>query len=196
MSARYIVRAVKFTCLDESGADFFGSDEPYWVFSTRGQNGEVHTTRSREFGDVDSGDTRSFAKNSNAIIWPPKGATKGAPGPIALSIQLYEADQGDKDETVKKTHLAFDLAEKAPFVGSWVKEVPGIVRDQLTDLIGDDLMGSKTLLFPANRLERQLPVVGASLTEKHRFGGNSGDLPFEIAGGPDYDLFIQITRVA
>jgi len=57
-------------------------------------------------------------------------------------------------------------------------------------------MGSVTLHFPAHRLERQLPRPGASLTKKVRLGGRSGDLPFEIAGGPDYDLHIRCTRVA
>jgi hypothetical protein len=73
--------------------------------------------------------------------------------------------------------------------------VPGIVRDQIADFIGDDLMGSKTLSYSATRLARRLPRVGATLTERHRFGGNSGDLPFEVAGGPDYDLFLEVARV-
>ncbi len=86
-------------------------------------------------------------------------------------------------------------AMAVPGHGEWIKRVPEIVKDQLSSLIGDDLMGSKTLLFPVSRLSRLFPRPGLKKTEKHRFGGNSGDLPFEIAGGPDYDLFIQIERV-
>lgn len=194
---RYIVRAAKFVCVDESGVDIFGSDEPYWVFTARGADPNVHTTRSKVFGDVDSGDTRPFASdNGRNVIWPRKGATAGAAGPIALAIQLWEADQGDPSEISEKTERAFDLGAEAPVIGEWVRRVPGIVRDQIADFIGDDLMGSKTLSFSASRLARRLPRVGSRLTQKHRFGGNSGDLPFEVAGGPDYDLFIEVTRVA
>ncbi len=190
----YIVTAIKFKCIDESGFDFFGSDEPYWVFTARDSDGNVHTTRSREFGDVDSGETRKFAEN--AVVWPRKGATQGAPGPIALSIQLWESDQGDKDDITRRTEQAFKLAEQAPKIGKWVKEVPEVVRNQIAELLGDDLMGSKTLLFRSGRLAKRLPHVGASFRRTLHFGGHSGDLPFEVSGGPDYDLTIQITRVA
>jgi len=196
-NARYVVRIKTFVCVDESGVDFTGSDEPYWIFTARGAGPEVHTTRSKVFGDVDSGDTRSFAAdNDRNVVWPRKGAAAGAPGPIALTIQLWESDQGDPAEIAKQTERAFDLGSQAPVIGEWVRRVPAIVRDQIAEFVGDDLMGSKTLSFPAARLARQLPRVGSKLTQKHRFGGNSGDLPFEVAGGPDYDLFLEVTRVA
>jgi hypothetical protein len=194
---RYVVRIVKFDCVDESGVDFIGSDEPYWVFTAYDPNGKVHSTRSKVFGDIDSGETRRFQTDGDRnIVWPRKAAVQGAAAPIGLSVQLWEADQGDPDVVAKKTEQAFDLGERAPVVGTWVSLVPSIVRDQLADFIGDDLMGSVTLHFPAHRLERQLPRPGASLTKKVRLGGRSGDLPFEIAGGPDYDLHIRCTRVA
>jgi hypothetical protein len=195
--SNYVVRTIKFVCVDESGVDFVGSDEPYWVFTARDSGGNVNTTRSKEFGDVDSGETRSFATDNNRnVIWPAKGAVKGAPGPIALSIQLWEADQGDHDAIAKQTEQLFNLGSQAPVVGEWINLVPQIVRDQISNFVGDDLMGSKTLLFSDSRLARQLPRPGAKLVQKYRFGGNSGDLPFEIAGGPDYDLYLEITRVS
>lgn len=194
---RYVVRIVKFTCVDESGVDFIGSDEPYWVFTARDANGKVHTTRSKVFSDVDSGETRRFLTDGDRnIVWPRKAGVQGDAAPIGLSVQLWEADQGDPDVVAKNTQQAFDLGALAPVVGDWVRLVPSIVRDQLADFIGDDLMGSTTLHFPARRLERQLPRPGTSLTATIRFGGRSGDLPFEIAGGPDYDLHIRVTRVA
>jgi hypothetical protein len=167
------------------------------VFTARGADPTVNTTRSKVFGDVDSGDVRPFAtENGRNVIWPRKGATAGAPGPIALSIQLWEADQGNAEEIAKQTEKVFDLGGEAPVIGEWIRRVPGIVRNQIADFIGDDLMGSKTLHFPANRLARQLPNVGSRITQKYRFGGNSGDLPFEVAGGPDYDLIVEVARVA
>ena len=29
------------------------------------------------------------------------------------------------------------------------------------------------------------------MTERFHFGGKNGDLPFTVAGGPDYDLWLQ-----
>lgn len=195
--AHYVVRVIKFKCVDESGFDFAGSDEPYWIFTARDANGKVSTTNSKVFGDVDSGDTRKFATgNGRNVVWPRKGASNGAAGPIALSIQLWEQDQGDPADVAKKTQKALDLGGQAPIVGKWIRKVPSVVRDQLVDLIADDLMGSKTLVFSASRLARRLPRAGAKFQAKHRFGGNSGDLPFEVAGGPDYDLFIEVERVS
>jgi hypothetical protein len=197
MAPTYVVRIIKFKCVDESGLDFFGSDEPFWIFTARDPNGKVSTTNSKEFSNVDSGDQEKFPTDNNRnVIWPRKGDTAGAPGPIALSIQLYEKDQGDPADVAKKTQQAFDLAAQAPVVGQWVRLVPSVVKDKLGDLIADDLMGSKTLLFPASRLARQLPSPGSKRVETHRFGGNSGDLPFEISGGPDYDLTIVLARVS
>lgn len=194
---KYVVRAVKFKCVDESGADFLGSDEPFWVFSARDPGGRIHTTRSQEFKDVDSGEQRKFeAGNGQNVIWPRKGASSGDSGSIALSIQLWEADQGDHDAIARDTQKAFELGGLAPVIGDWIRRVPGVVKDQIADFVGDDLMGSRTLLFPAARLARQLPRPGARMTQTLRFGGNSGDLPFEIAGGPDYDLVIEIARVS
>jgi hypothetical protein len=135
--ARYRVKAVKFRCGDESGLDFLGSDEPFWVFTALDANNKVHTTRSKVFGDVDSGNSRRFESDGNRnVVWPHKGDAAGARGPIALTIQLWESDQGDPDEVAKNTELAFELGGQIPGHGEWIKRVPKIVRDQLADLKG------------------------------------------------------------
>ncbi|WP_221392036.1 hypothetical protein [Dyadobacter sp. NIV53] len=193
----YVLRIIKFTCVDESGIDFLGSDEPFWIFTAKVNNGEVNTASSRQFGDVDSGNTEKFLTDNNRnIIWPKKGAVQGAPGPIGLSIQLWDKDQGAKDTIEKQTEKAFDLGSQAPIVGDWVRRVPSIVRNQISAFIGDDLMSSKTVLFTNAQLDRHLRNVGSKLKQKIRFGGTGGDLPFEVAGGPDYDLFIEVERVS
>jgi hypothetical protein len=194
--ASYIVKLIKFDCGDESGVDRLGSDEVLWVFSARDSNGAVNTTHSRKFGNVDSGDSFKFKSGEESIVWPKKNDTKGDKGPIELSIQLWEIDKGDPDDIAKKTQKAFDLGALAPGVGEWVKRVPSVVRDKLNDLIADDLMGSKSLLYSEARLRKLAPEVGDRTVEKHHFGGRGGDLPFEVAGGPDYHLHYAIARVA
>ncbi len=195
--ANYTVRILKFKCVDESGLDILGSDEPCWIFTARDDQGGVSTTRSKEFSNIDSGDVVKFLTDNNRnVIWPKKAAAGGASGPVALTIQLWDIDQGNPDEIERKTEKAFDLGSQVPVVGEWIRRVPSIVRDQIANFIGNDLMGSKTLFFPEARLRRRLTSVGSKFVETHRFGGNSGDLPFEVAGGPDYDLVIEVQRVS
>lgn len=192
MASRYLARALRFECLDESGGDFFGSDEPYWVFTARSGDAS-HTTRSKVFGDVDSGDRRDF--DDSAVVWPRKGADEGAEGPIGLTVQLWESDQGDPDEVTRQTARAFEAGESLPIVGDWLEEVPDWARELLGNALGDDMMGSHTVGYPTARLRRRLPQVGDRIRERFRFGGSNGDLPFTVAGGPDYDLVLEVVRV-
>lgn len=194
--ASYTVKVLKFKAIDESGIDWTGSDEPLWVF-TANAGGRVTTSRSREFGDVDSGDTLTFdTANDRNTVWPVARDTKGAPAPIGLAIQLWEIDQGNATDIAKKTEKALNLAQWAPVVGEWVGKARGVIRDSLNNLIADDLMGSRTVMWSESVLQRRLPRAGASFVEKFRFSGKSGDLPFDVAGGPDYDLWVRIRRVS
>lgn len=194
--ASYTVQALKFKAVDESGIDWTGSDEPLWVF-TANAGGRVSTTRSREFGDVDSGDTLTFdATRNRNTVWPVARDSRGAPGPIGLAVQLSEIDQGQPDDIAAKTEKALNLAQWAPVVGEWVGKARGVVRDSLNNLIADDLMGSRTLLWSASVLHRRLPRPGTSFVERFRFSGRSGDLPFDVAGGPDYNLWVRVRRIS
>jgi hypothetical protein len=187
----YIVKALKFVCGDESGMDWLGSDRPYWVFTTK-VDGKVRTSRSPVFEDVDSGDSRRF--NESRTVWPAKDSKVGAEGPIALSVQLWEHDQGNVDDVAAATEKALTLAGVVS-ASAWVAAAGKVVSEALISLFGDDLMGSQTLLWSGDRLKRLLPEPGHSFTQKYHFGGNDGDLPFNIAGGPDYDLYLQVTRL-
>jgi hypothetical protein len=140
---KYLVNVDKFRCGDESGLDRLGSDEPYWVFTAKSDSDKAHSMRSQVFGNVDSGDVRQFdtAKGHN-IVWPSDGSAAGAPGPIGLSIQLWEKDRGDPDQVRKATETVLDIAGA---VGPWIGIVPGLISNQIVKLIGDDLMGSHTL---------------------------------------------------
>jgi hypothetical protein len=195
---RYLVRAVKFRADDESGIDWLGSDEPYWIFTAKSDGARPVTSRSAVFGDVDSGDTRTFeTANARNVIWPRPGDTAGRTGPIGLSIQLWESDQGNAEDVRKKTEAAFDLASDVPLpVADWVVKASKIVVNQLIKLVGDDVMGSRTVRLPATYLAKRLPKVGSKHALTWKFHGSGGDLPFEVAGGPDYTLHLEIVRVA
>ncbi len=43
---RYLVRTIEFKCIDESGIDWIGSDEPYWIFTALRSNVNPNTTCS------------------------------------------------------------------------------------------------------------------------------------------------------
>lgn len=193
---RYVVRALKFKCVDESGFDWPGSDEPYWVFTA--QSGRrTRSARSKVWQGIDSGDRRTFSRKSGKnVIWPARGATGGATGPIGVSIQLWENDQGNPDAIARIVSAAFAAGGFIPGVGPFVTAAPKIVRDQIARTLSDDLMGSRTIFFPTSVLRRHLRRRGAKFQQKLRFGGRNGDLPFTVAGGPDYDLWVEVQRVS
>jgi len=187
---RYVVRAVSFKCIDESGVDFTGSDEPVWIF-TANAGGVVTTTRSPEFGDVDSGDTRNFAMANSNLIWPSRTGTAGAPGPIGLAIQVWDVDQGNADTIATRTRQVLAAASFAPKVGQWVAAIPSFVPGLVGDFLGDDLLGSRQFFYSAETLASRLPRVGSTFTQQARFTEVC-----TICNPADYDLFLQVKRVA
>jgi hypothetical protein len=184
------VRAEKFVAVDESGYDWLGSDEPMFVFTTVGSDEDPFTTRSPEYGDVDSGSERSFPW---MCLLPQCGLLTE---PTALSIQLFEMDSADPDTVRTWVERGATAVEWGSYLYSGEKtEVPDEFVDYLVDLFGDDLMGSTTVRLDPSDLIKRLPTPGTSITGKIRMGGHSGDLPWEVAGGPDYDLYLKFTRM-
>ena len=57
------IEAVNFKCLDETGYDWLGSDE-----IRVGINSSFANIISREFGDVDTNETRSFKPEESCIL--------------------------------------------------------------------------------------------------------------------------------
>lgn len=186
---RYKIEAVRFTATDESGWDRAGSDEPMFTF-TSAIGDDSHTVRSREFGNVDSGDTRTLEM---CVI---ESCTEGFSEPLKLSIQLFEMDWGSPEDTKKAVEAAATVVEWGVLAVTGSKvEVPSWLTNQLSAMAGNDLMGSLTLEFDPAELINEVPVVGGSTVKRYHLGGNSGDLPFEIAGGPDYHLELRVTRL-
>lgn len=190
---RYVITADRFHCGDESGPDWWGSDEAVWAFTTKLEDEESQTHVTQKYGDVDSGDTRSFRTGEGEIAPVEGSLAEGVAAPVGASIQLTEEDQGrDLKEHVEE---AFEAAEDIPTVGEWVRKVPDFVKEYLVAVLEDDLMGSNTIIFRPRDLERRLPTIGSSFVDRLYFGGQGGDLPFAVAGGPDYYLYVKVTRV-
>jgi hypothetical protein len=183
------IEAVKLYAGDESGYDFLGSDEPMVVFTSASGNAAPITVATPEFSDVDSGETRSL---NNLCV---ASCTTGFTAPTALSIQLFEMDQGSAESVRQKVEYAAKAIQWGSIVFGGSVTVPDSFIDYLTSLLGNDLMGSKTLRYDPQVLRQLLPNVGNSMTEKHHLGGHDGDLPWDVAGGPDYDLYLKITRL-
>jgi hypothetical protein len=173
----YRIKLVRFRAADESGPDWAGSDEPYFVFGSVGTDGTSSTRKSVTFGDVDSGETRNFGVWD--YVWGNSCWGKLAPMGIGYSIQLWEEDAGS---------IATYVGSQYPQV-AWLGEATKRVG-QATDLIlgwlQDDLLGTHTATYTPTQLASRLPVVGSSFIETVYLGGGSGSA--------DYYVDMQVAR--
>ena len=178
----YNLEAIKFRCIDESGVDWTGSDEPYFVFTTSLEQtpGQMATVRSREFGDIDSGDTRNFS--------PPVVFANSVPGGVATNVVVMEADGGNSDKAVSRINQALTVARWAARV--WSGGVPGDVDKKILDYLrrwyNDDVLAQRTLMWAPWELAQGAPTVGSSVTEEVGFKG----------GGSNYTVTFRATRVS
>ena len=102
---RFIVEAVRFKAVDESGRTDLTSDEVFAVF----RSGE-HSMITEVYDDVDSSDVESF-EAGQSCIWPvadtsQRGertwacSTEGGRGPISFHIELYDLDPNVVDRNI------------------------------------------------------------------------------------------------
>ncbi|MFF2317374.1 hypothetical protein ACFVTE_14000 [Arthrobacter sp. NPDC058097] len=192
--SNYVVRALKFTCVADTGPDWGGTDDLYWIFTALDPGAQqTKTMRSNVFAEVIPGGTRLFPPKS--VVWPKQGDIDGAPGPIALSVQLWEEDQGNAEATRKTTEQEMSAVGYLPQLTDWAAQAASVVGLAVVGAVEDEVMGAKTFLFQQSRLRKLLKNPGDSYIERFLFGGNTGDLLFEVAGVPDYELFLQVERV-
>jgi hypothetical protein len=193
---RYTIEVLHFRALDESGADWNGSDEVFGLFhSTRG-----YSTRTSKHGDVDSGDFRRIASGERCLApqrilsggttegWlvAPDGTrwecdSRGTPGPIGLRLELWEDDGCN------------------PFFPSCFNTYVPPVRDP-----NDDLIGRVEVTYTASQLASRLPNVGDRFGDTFTLGGPCGhQAPNHVCGvgpltatGPEYELLVSVHRVS
>jgi hypothetical protein len=187
---RYKVTASHFKAVNESGADWTGSDEPYWLFSTVSNSGTASTRATRVFGDIDSGDTQQFPID-DSCLWGCSQVGTPAPNGIGLSVQLWEQDLGHVDETWHDTAQFFQDA--GPILSSagapeWVSTASNVIGHGLEFILGwaeDDLLGSNTYAFTSSQLASALPNRGTSFTDTRTY----------TDGGATYTLTMTISRI-
>lgn len=193
---RFIVEAVSFTAVDESGLDWAGSDEVYAIWTSADTRAV-----SQLFGDVDTTETRSFPTGQRCIypIRPPKAGdtnllagdgdewgcwAAGRGGPVEFSVWLFEHD-GHGFPLCFSGHNGTDL------------DYPLSCYD---DLIGtfDFSLSSEDLVTHV------LPAEGSSRLITKTLGGPCGyQPPGTVCGysrfsptGPEYKFRFRLTRVA
>lgn len=152
----FVATAVGFKALDETGPDWPGSDEVYAVFSDLDPNHLDHQTAT--FGDVDSGETRTFAATDNCIAPEPR-CDHGLPA-IHFQLSMWESDGGFLHGDLPGAHEVLRIGA-ATF---------------------DDLIGRADVSLSAAQLLAALPTVGASAeyTIKPTGGAGSYQLTYRI----------------
>jgi hypothetical protein len=187
---KYQVKAVSFHANDETGIDWLGSDEPYWIFNSVGMNGTSLSTASHTFGNIDTGDTASFGATEGCVYLSCSGGA--APNGIGFSIQLWEHDLGYVPQTLSDTALAFHelggILEPLGGELTWLGKASTYMGDAVNYLASwsaDDLIGSQTYVFNPAYLANRLPATGGSFTDTRTYSG----------GGGEYTLTMAITRV-
>ncbi len=187
----YHIKASSFRCNDETGWDWWGADEPYWIFgSTAG--GSATTSRSQTFSGIDSGDSANFASN-DGCLWGTDCAPRDFPGgEIGVHIQLWEHDYGDPSRIQAGVATAFAAAAGvlvALGVTAWIGAVVagvGAIIGWLLGFLDEDHIADWTYVFTRQVLEDRLRKVGSSFTVTPRFTDGDGD----------YTLTVQVTRFA
>ena len=187
---RYAVKAVSFHANDETGWDILGSDEPYWIFNGVGVDGTQRSTASHVFGDIDTGDTASFAATEGCMYISCAGGI--APNGMGFSVQLWESDQADVPQTLREISLTFHeagglIADNGDifWAGSASKKIAGAVDWIISNVWADDFIGSNTYVYSPVYLASRLPLAGASFTDTRTYSDGDGN----------YTMTTQVSRV-
>lgn len=180
---RYRVSAVSFHADDESGYDWTGSDEPYWIFNRVGTSGTSVSTASQVFEGIDTGDTQSFGL-ADSCLWGCGSSGAPAPTGIGLSVQLWEKDLGHVSQTLYDTADFFQQAGPilteagAPsWIGTATTKI-GQAMNYILSWADDDLLGSNTYAFSSSDLATALPSRGTSFTDVRTY--TDGDAKYSL----------------
>lgn len=201
---RYQVEAVGFHANDETWYD--GPFFAWWISDEvavfiRDHDRRV-STLSREFRDVDAGESRSFEADENCILpiggYPPytglsattdvwSCSPAGASGPFSFTVELYEIDGGfwhTLHDCLANVGCGFSIPAGDSYSGSHL----------------DDLIGHRTLVFTAAELATALPNVNDVVDETIKLGPCFDERGCVESPGtpndPEYTFTYRVTRLA
>jgi hypothetical protein len=190
---KYKVKALSFHAVDESGTDWLGSDEPYWIFNAVGLVGTQRTTASHVFGNIDTGDTANFNAIEGCAYLSCDGGA--APFGIGFSIQLWEHDHGDPPTVLTNTAKLFyglgsllNLWDGTRWAGESIATFGTGLNLILNMIWADDLLGSQTYAYDPAYLASRLPTVGAGFTDTRTYEGVG-------TGSAVYTMTLAVVRV-
>ena len=186
---RFVVQAIRIRANDESGVDWWGSDEVYAVWHAGGV-----MAASELFGDVDTGETRSFGVTERCMLPIEPIAIHGSPTELA-------SEGGDTWRCVQAGHAApvqfnVRLWESDSSWEFW--EWACFRRDGNLPPANcpDDLIGEFTQTFTENELLFALPQVGMWFEATKTLGSACGN---NVCGpgptGPEYTFTYRVTRM-
>jgi hypothetical protein len=187
---QYQVKAVSFHANDETGIDWLGSDEVFWIFNGVGMTGTDLSSASHVFGDIDTGDTAYFGPYEGCLYLSCAGGP--APNGIGLNIAAWEKDLGYTNETLAEYANSFHqlggILEPTDYMlVQWMGKISTGIGDVLAYInswAADDLIGSQTFGYSPVYLASRLPTVGSSFNDT-RVYNDSGE----------YTMTLQVTRV-
>jgi hypothetical protein len=189
----FMVEAVGFKAVDESGIDWPGSDEVVAIWHASNSVG----ANTYEYGGVDSGESREILQKQTCIypinsdrfingnIIGPDGSYKGwecvrdgGIGPIFFRAHLYEMD------------------------GDWTALIPACFDQNVETEISsceDDHLGGYSVTYTVNELVEMLPTVGATkeITVEMDWCLEAliGNVCSSFWNPPNYDFTYRITRM-
>lgn len=182
---RYKIEAMRFKARDETGVDWWGSDEV--MVQTDDAKG---STVSKEIGGIDSGDTHNFDPVRSCIVAVRPGVVVlgessvcdevGEPAPLSFQVEFWEKDFG-------LPPYGFQVPPGAPGPGEHIG--PWWADDEFDD---DDFIGRAQIDYPTQDLEAALPHVGDEVVETVKLDPCPGWI---CAGYPDYTFTWRVTRL-
>jgi len=180
---QFTAEAVSFRAIDESGADWAGSDEVYAVFSDGTPDDLITST----YGDVDTGETRTFSPQQRCIT-PRSKCDHGVSETLHFEVSFFE-----EDGALPGARFCHGVAPD---------DYHAALRGGKCEPI-DDLIGRGSVFFSREELLAALPRVGDSVERKLILGGPCGYQPpgflcgtgWLTPTGPEYELTYRIRRL-
>jgi hypothetical protein len=176
---QFVAEAVRFTCINQTGNDNYGSDEVYAVFSDLNPTLLDHVTKT--FGDVDRGETNDFGSQDRCIA-PRPSCNQGVSGFLRFKVSFWEEDWCSE---------YFGCWKNGDAAGSHQT----LERGKTT---WDDLIGRAEFVRSREQLLAELPRVGNVVERQLTLGGPCGPSMDTCGGedvGPEYTLTFQIRRL-